>query len=167
MKDDRESGLENAWKIYGSLAEWIGRVDAKASFALTIESATLAAVIAFTSSTHRFQHRIRMLDLVVFWSGIGALVLASLASVWVVMPHLRGSSFLEEWPSNFIYFGHLKHWDPKQLQERLKRDDILPALSRQIIVLSMIAWTKHKRVQLSLFLAVLGVSLIGLSALLI
>lgn len=44
----RSSDLETAWRIHAGLGEWTSKVDAKASFALALESAGVATVIALS-----------------------------------------------------------------------------------------------------------------------
>jgi hypothetical protein len=66
-----------------------------------------------------------------------------------------------EWPDNFVYFGHLKHWDPDALADELRQRDPLPILTRQLVVMSRIAATKHRRVQESLIVALVGAFLVA------
>ena len=42
----REEATKTAWQVHSVLAEWTRTVDAKASFALAMESAALAGVAA-------------------------------------------------------------------------------------------------------------------------
>lgn len=45
---------ETAWRIHAAIGEWTARVDAKASFALTLESAALAGIVALSDDGHLF-----------------------------------------------------------------------------------------------------------------
>ncbi|MFJ4671630.1 hypothetical protein [Kitasatospora purpeofusca] len=45
-----EEAVKTAWQIHASSTEVTGRVDAKASFALTIESAALGAIVALSGA---------------------------------------------------------------------------------------------------------------------
>jgi hypothetical protein len=155
--------VETAWKIHTALSDWTGKVDAKASFALTIESAALAVIVGLSGADHRFGNLRGFWQNAPFWGGVFLLGLSALAAVSVVAPRIRANSVEPEWADNFIYFGHLKFWQPDQLEQALKDTDPLPALSRQLVVMSRIAWTKHRRVQVSLWLAIAGAALVGVA----
>ncbi|MFJ8669757.1 hypothetical protein [Streptomyces sp. NPDC093600] len=47
---------ETAWRIHAALGEWTARVDAKASFALTLESAALAGIAALSDKNRLFSN---------------------------------------------------------------------------------------------------------------
>ncbi|MFI7431709.1 Pycsar system effector family protein [Micromonospora sp. NPDC049836] len=147
---------ETAWKIHAALVDWTGKVDTKASFALTIESAVLAGAVGLSNSGSRFGNLQGVLPLATFWFGVAFLAASVVLSVLVVMPRTRNKNIPTEWPSNFIYFGHLQHWSPEPLERALRELDPLPMLSRQLVVMSRIACVKHRRVQESLGLALLG-----------
>jgi hypothetical protein len=99
----------------------------------------------------------------IFWVGLGLVLFAALVSASVVTPRLRSAATKQEWSENFIYFGHLRHWDPVKLAKRLKEEDILPVLSRQLVYMSRVSWTKHRRVQLSLVFGISGAALVFLA----
>ena len=88
--------------------------------------------------------------------GLGALLVAAGFSAAVVVPRLRTTKAGPEARHNFIYFGHARLWEPSDLERALTERPILPQLSRQIVVMARIAWTKHLRVQWSFSLAVVG-----------
>jgi hypothetical protein len=155
--------VETAWRIHAALCDWTGKVDTKASFALTIESAVLGGVAALSVSGHRFNHLKGFWTQATFWAGVAALGLAALASISVVMPRTRRRHLDNEWRHNFIYFGHLKEWSPAELADYMRKEDPLLTLSRQLVNMSKIAWAKHARVRQSLLLATLGAALIALS----
>lgn len=90
--------------------------------------------------------------------GTGALTASVTLSVLVVFPQLRARKTRQEYPSNFIYFGHLRHWVPTELENRLAADPIpLAQLSLQLVNTSKIAWRKHVWLQWSLSLFIAGV----------
>lgn len=156
--------VDTAWRIHQALSDWTGQVDAKASFVLSIESAALAVVVGLSGADHRFGQLRGFWAQLLFWSGVAVLVLALLAAVSVVAPRTRANQLRGEWRSNFIYFGHLRHWRPEELAAQLRRADPLPALTRQLVIMSEIAWQKHRKVQNSFVLAIAGAALIALAA---
>jgi hypothetical protein len=144
-----------AWRIYTALADWIGKVDAKASYALTIESGTLAVVIALSQSGNRLGNS--QAATVVYIMGAVLLGAGALTAICVVMPRLTSQKRLRnESSSNYIYFGHLRLWDSDELEAILRNDFALPALSRELIVMSDCAWKKYRLMQLSFALSALG-----------
>jgi hypothetical protein len=157
--------VDTAWRIHATLADWTGKVDAKAGFALTLESAALGAVIAFSGSSHRLGQLDGAFAKTLFWLGAALLGLSALASVSVVNPRL-GTRDEHNWQDHFLYFGELRHWDPECLAEKLQETSPLQSLTRQIVAMSQIAWVKHQRVRQSLFLAVAGTTAVVLAWLL-
>ena len=130
---------ETAWKIHAALADWTGKVDAKATFALTIESATLAALVALSGSDSRFGNMKGFWPVLLFWAGVILVAASIVLSVLVVSPRTRNKNVATEWPENWIYFGHLQHWDSDSLADALRERDPLPVLTRQLVVMSKIA----------------------------
>ncbi|MEY9966647.1 hypothetical protein ABIA33_004712 [Streptacidiphilus sp. MAP12-16] len=152
-----EEATETAWRIHGAIGEWTARVDAKASFALTLESAALAGVVALSQTTHVFGHLHGLGDKAILWLGVLLLLMSAAFAILVVVPRLRSVKDLQaESPRNLIYFGHLRHWDPDRLPDALLNQDMLPVLSLQLVKMSDIAWRKHRHVQYSMALAALG-----------
>ncbi|GAA14943.1 Pycsar system effector family protein [Gordonia alkanivorans] len=154
---------DTAWKIHAALVDWTGKVDTKASFALTIETALLVGVITLSGEGRVFHH---LGGWAVVWYVIGILLLVAgvLCAAWVVRPRLRASNLEVEAPDNFVYFGHLRHLTPEAVQDRLEGPTLLPVLSKQLVEMSKIAWTKHRLVQLSMSLAPIGVVALGICA---
>jgi hypothetical protein len=152
---------ETAWRIHAAVTDWTGKVDGKATFALTIESAVLAGLVALSGSQSRFGHLTTLWPALLFWVGVTLLAIAIVLSVLVVSPRTRDRKVEAEWPDNFVYFGHLKHWDPDALADELRQRDPLPILTRQLVVMSRIAATKHRRVQESLIVALVGAFLVA------
>jgi hypothetical protein len=162
---DRSAALETAWKIHAAVVDWTGKVDSKASFALAIETAVIAITIPLTEGDHRLGG-LTGIHRAIFWAGMTLLALGILLAAAVVTPQLRGRKMAEEWPSGYVYFGHLQHWSATELAAQLAAGDMLEVLSRQLVNMSRIAWRKHRQLQLSMMAALLGSAFIGLTALL-
>lgn len=161
--EQRRRAVDDAWKAHAALVDWTGKVDTKASFALTLASALLGAVVTF-SAPSRPLASLSDSSLLAYRVGVGALAIAALCAVVAVVPRIRFWGTLSEWPSNVVYFGHLRHWsDPADLARAWERLDVLEMLARQQIAMSKIAWNKHKYVQFSLGFAVLGSALVAAS----
>lgn len=150
------SSLDTAWRIHGALVDWTGKVDAKASFAFTIESAGVATTVALSGDKRVFSTLEGPWQNVLYYGGIVALLIAAAFSVWVVIPRLRMRHVKKEYPNNFIYFGHLQYWEPEDLPGAIAKRDLLPVLTHQMVKMSEIAWRKHVAVKISMWLAIIG-----------
>ena len=157
---------DDAWKIHDAVVSWTSNVDTKASFALAIESGVVAGVIALAGDNRRLSHLSGCWAEAAFWIGVASLVAGLLLVAGVVTPQIRSSATEAEWPQRFIFFGHLRHWSEDELTRALKDRDIMPILSHQLIVMSKIAWRKHRLLQGSMVLAIAGSALVGVAALL-
>ncbi|MFD4659643.1 Pycsar system effector family protein [Kitasatospora sp. NPDC058444] len=147
---------EKAWRVHTALGEWTTRVDAKAGFALTLESAALAGIVAL-SDKDKLLSRIDQPALrVMLWLGVLLLLAAAVLAILVVSPRLRAGKVKAEARGNFLYFGHLMHWKPDDLQKAFEYEDFLPVLSHQLVNTSKIVWRKHRFVQHSFAAAGLG-----------
>jgi len=155
--------VETGWKIHSALVDWTGKVDTKASFALTIEAALLAGVVTL-SGTDRVFDSPSGWAVVWYVLGVAILVASVLCAAWVVRPRLRSANLTSESKTNFIYFGHLRLMTPDAIRSHLEESDILSALSQQLAEMSKIAWTKHRLVQVSITLAPIGVVCLGICA---
>ncbi|MBT2366844.1 hypothetical protein J7E88_16380 [Streptomyces sp. ISL-10] len=159
--ESRAEAVKTAWQIHSSLHESTRTVDAKASFALAMESAALAGIAALSGSG-RSLDRVTGPAAAALWLGVALIGLSAVLAVLVVIPRHRGEG---RSPSpgedEFLFYGHLRHWSPDDLAQQLVRVDPLPTLSRQLVVMSAIAWTKHRRVQQSLLLAVAGSAMVA------
>ncbi|WP_205848943.1 MULTISPECIES: Pycsar system effector family protein [Mycobacteriaceae] len=155
--------IDTGWKIHAALVDWTGKVDTKASFALTIEAALLAGVVTLSGDKRVFSN---LSGWAVAWYVLGILLLitAVLCAAWVVRPRLRKAEVKAESADNFIYFGHLRHLTPEAVEERLENAELLPVLSKQLVEMSKIAWLKHRLVHLSMTLAPVGVLALGICA---
>ncbi|MFC8175239.1 Pycsar system effector family protein [Streptomyces sp. NPDC057325] len=158
--------VETAWRIHTELGNWTAKVDAKASFALTLESAATVGVIALSTDDHVLANLHGWGTRSLLWTGTILILISGIFSMLVVVPRLRARKVKAEAPSNFIYFGHLMHREADELTTALKKTDILPVLSRQLIAVSKIAWGKHRHVQLSFAIFGVGAVLVFLAGLL-
>ena len=86
--------LDTAWRIHASVADWTGKVDTKASFALTLESAILAGVIAAATDGKALGDGSDPAAFLLYWIGVGLLLIAAFTCLSVVMPQLRGRAIL-------------------------------------------------------------------------
>jgi len=159
-----EDPIDVAWRIHAAIADWTGKVDSKASFALAIESAVMVGIINMTSDGRRLADIGGWFGLMIFWLGVSLLIAGILTVVTVVRPRLRRDKIADEWKDNFVYFGHLRRWKPEDLAVALEERELLPVLSRQLVHMSDIAWTKHRRLQTSMTLVVIGTVLVGVAA---
>ncbi|MFE0188297.1 Pycsar system effector family protein [Streptomyces sp. NPDC058989] len=155
--------LETAWRIQAALADWTGKADTKASIALSVQSTVLALVGVLTTSGHGAETR-SVAGHALLWAGGCILLCGALLAAAAVTPNLRLERRGPGPDDDFLFFGHLRHFEPEALETALRSGSTLPALSRQIVVMSEIAWTKHRRVQLSFLLAVMGCGALGASA---
>lgn len=159
-----QDSTDTAWKIHSALIDWTGKVDTKASFALSIESALLVGVVTLSTADRAFA-ALSGWSLVWYVLGITLIVLGVGCAAWVVRPRLRSANASLESHRNFIYFGHLRELTPAVVQDHLENSPILPVLSKQLVEMSKIAWTKHRFVQVSMTLAPFGVLALSISAL--
>ncbi|MGW2426163.1 Pycsar system effector family protein [Streptomyces sp. NPDC001709] len=152
-----QEATETAWRIHGALGEWTARVDAKASFALTLESAATAGIVALSADGHMFSHLHGWGVRAPLWAGTILILIGGIFASLVVVPRLRPAKTLAaEAPNHFIYFGHLRHRETTELTTALLQTDVLPVLSQQLIKMSDIAWRKHRHVQWSFICFGLG-----------
>jgi len=152
----KDESVENAWKIHAAITDWTGRVDSKANFALTFESALIAAVVTLSQDKKLLSTLNTWWELAWYRLGIALFIVAALSCISVVSPRLRFWHVGNESTDNFIFFGHAKDWQPAKLTVALRERDILPVLSRQIVNMSKGVWKKHRRLQASLFLTTLA-----------
>lgn len=158
--------METAWRIHSAQVDWTGKVDSKASFALAIQSAVMAGIVGLSGGGRRLGDLKGFWPNAFFWVGVGLLVLSVIAVSVVVRPRLRRKKLEAEVPENFIFFGHLRKWDPEELRKSLVEKDVLPVLTRQIVTMSKLSWRKHRLLQASMTGAVLGTALVAVAGLL-
>jgi hypothetical protein len=167
VEPDTSIGTDTAWKVHEALSSWTGRVDSKASIVLTLEVAALGFVIALTDGTKLFGDLTGWRD-GAFKSGLVLLGLGILAALAVVCPQLSRRQASREWKEGLIYFGHLRRWDPEDLQQRLGslRDaDVQASLAVQLVTMSKIAWRKHTLLQASVLCGTVAAALFVLAGL--
>ena len=165
-KPESSAGVDFGWRTHAAITDWTAKVDTKASIILSISGVLLGfcvtlstnkRVLAGLEGWHLMVERIGLVGLA---SGV---VLAGL----VVMPRLNRRKSKKIWKKNFIYFGHLRHWEPEKLRKELAVLSVgkeLDVLSEQLVSTSKIAWFKHSCLQLSIWSVLIGVVLIFVSA---
>ena len=158
--------IDFAWRAHNAQEAWTARVDTKASILLALEGGSLFAIL----SANNQAGALRSLDgLPQVLEIIGATVvfLSVFASAAAVFPMLGSvSQHKRDHINNAVYFGHVRHWHADDLGRYLMaRDsvDSIATLSTQLVAMSKRNWAKHRLVQASLLLAVLGVSLVALA----
>jgi hypothetical protein len=156
--DNDDASVSFAWSVHDALSTWTGRVDTKASIVLTIELAALGFVTALTDDDNLFSalHGWRE---GLFRIGLVALGLAIFAATAVVFPQLSRRRSKRAWRDGFIYFGHLRHWEPQKLESKLAGltgADARAALAGQLVTMSKVAWRKHVMLQAAVGLGLLA-----------
>ncbi|MFJ2417758.1 MULTISPECIES: Pycsar system effector family protein [Streptomyces] len=154
---------ETAWRIQAAVADLTAKADSKASFALTMQSTALAVLGLLASSQRAAGDLESGASRLLLWCGVLLMVGGASCAAWAISPNLRKERRGPERDDDFLYFGHVRHLEPAELEEVLRNKDPLPPLSRQLVVMSEIAWTKHRRVQWSLTLAVAGCTAFALA----
>ena len=149
---------EIAWKIHAAQVDWTGKVDAKASFAFAIESADIGTTVALSASGRTFASIDECFAELLYWCGLAGLLVGAACALLVVVPRLRGAAeTAREARENFIYFGHLRHWDADDLAAVLSKGEVLGPLTRQCVNMAKIAWRKHRLVQASMITGAIGI----------
>ncbi|WP_256984558.1 Pycsar system effector family protein [Streptomyces sp. XY006] len=154
---------ETAWRIQAAVADWTAKADSKASFALTMQSTALAVLGLLASSKRVAGDLNSTVPGLLLWIGVLLMVGGVSCAAWAISPNLRKERRGPEADDDFLYFGHVRHLNPEVLEAALRDKDPLPSLARQVVVMSEIAWTKHRRVQWSLMLGVAGCAAFGLA----
>lgn len=166
MSKQNKDAVENAWRIHDAQSDWTGKVDAKASFSFGIQTAIIAAVVALVADDKLYDN-FRGWWVLIFIAGIVALSAGAVLAALVVAPLLRGKNLKAESRHDFIYFGHLKHLSATDVENRLRNQDLLPVLSRQVVRMADIAWKKHLKVKWSIWCGVMGGAILVVCGLLI
>ncbi|WP_284984448.1 Pycsar system effector family protein [Arthrobacter sp. efr-133-TYG-118] len=157
--EDKEA-IDNAWKIHAAQVDWTGKVDAKASFAFALESAVIATTVALSADGRLFSNLTTGITPVFYWLGLLSLVAGAFFALVVVRPRLKATGLQKASSENYIYFGHAQYWESDELDAALRKGDILPVITRQIVVMADIAWQKHRWVQWSMTLGGVGGALL-------
>ncbi len=166
MRD--KARVDTAWEIQKALLDWNGRVDIRATFTLTIDTALIGAVIALSTDGGLFAG-LGGASRVFNFVGVAFVFASALCAVAVVTPVLRRRSVLQSEARNhnkFIYYGHLRQLSDTEIHRYLELDGpaILGALSHELKYTGDNAWRKNRFTQLALlFTTVVGASLSQLS----
>lgn len=148
-KESGGIGVAFAWRVHEALSTWTGRVDTKASIVLTLQVAALGFVIALTDGDKLFASLSEWTQWA-FGLGLVLLALGILCALGVVFPQISRRTVKRGSKEGLVFFGHLKHWKPKDLEKRLATltaADMRDALSAQLVVMSKVAWRKHALLQ--------------------
>jgi Family of unknown function (DUF5706) len=158
-----KDAIELAWRVHGAQEAWTAKVDTKASILFALEGGSLFVILTANSQTGAF-HTFGGWPLVLEIIGVAVLFLGTLFSGAAVFPMLgKVSRHRSDHHRHYIYFGHLRHWHHQDLQRKLTLrggSDEVAMLSLQLIAMSKRNWRKHRLVQVSVLLALLGVTLI-------
>lgn len=158
-----KDAIELAWRVHGAQEAWTAKVDTKASILFALEGGSLFAILTANSQTGALR-AFSGWPLVFEITGVAVLFLGTLCSGAAVFPMLgKARQHRAEHDRHYIYFGHLRHWHHQDLQRKLTLrggSDELRMLSLQLTAMSKRNWRKHRLVQISLLLALLGVTLI-------
>ncbi|MGN2359934.1 Pycsar system effector family protein [Streptomyces luridiscabiei] len=136
--------------------DWTGKVDGKATFVLGLVTAAVTAFVTLSADLLPPDGCAPEARLPCFWAAVGLLLSSAAVSLCVVLPQLDHSVTRTRWRSGFVYFGHLRHWDPDDLTQALLTREPLPVLSQQIVDMSRICYRKYRLVQVSIVLASVG-----------
>ena len=152
--------LTTAWQIHAAQIDWTGKADAKASFALALESGLLAGIVTLSSG----KGALAQLFGWTIWpyrTGVLLIVLSALFALAVVFPQLRRWHLKDEAKSGaYIYFGHARRHTALQQQRLIEQGTLIEEVSAQIVRMADIAWRKHNLLQASLVCAVVGAGLV-------
>jgi hypothetical protein len=152
---------ESAWQIYAAISDAIGKVDAKASYFLALDSGLVVALIALSDGGQIFESVDPIRRGLFYWPGFALLLVAAALAAWAIAPRLNVAKAAQT-PSNhsgsdFTYFGRLRSLAPRELERILSEEDPTASLSRSIVAMSTIAWRKHRIVWWSLLTTGIGV----------
>lgn len=160
--------IEFAWRAHTAQEGWTAKVDAKASLLLALEGGLLVAALAGHTkdgplgSLHGWRNILQ-------GGGVVLLLIAFGFAAGAVIPMLgRVRDHRASYDSNTIYFGHVRHWDPAALVDRLRTQTAAQQkdlLAQQLIQMSNRNWLKHRLVQASVFAVLPGSSLLSLAIL--
>lgn len=164
---ERQKGaIDFAWRVHAAQEGWTAKVDTKASILLALEGGSLFAVLTANNERGALQG-FNGAALLFELAGVSLLFVGVLCAATAVFPLLgRVKNHRRDYLRHFVYFGHVRHWQPETLAEALRHhphNDDLHMLARQLIAMSKRNWLKHRVVQLSLVAALLGLMLIGVA----
>lgn len=154
--DAHQNAVDSAWRIHDALVGWTGKVDGKATFVFGLATAAVGAFATLSAGLLPPDGRAPDARLLCSWAAVALLLSSSAVSLCVVLPQLDRAVTRTRWRSGFVYFGHLRHWDPDDLTQALLTREPLPVLSQQIVDMSRICYRKYRLVQVSIALASAG-----------
>jgi hypothetical protein len=150
------AGPTFAWHIHAAMESWTSRADLKASILLALQGAVLVAAITSAAVVGRSGWAVT-----VALGGIAVLMLAAGLTATATVPALGSTrAHRRASPNNFIYFGHVRHRPADRLAEQLAavtEQDQVAMLARQLVVMSVLNWRKHRLLQISMLLTVTAV----------
>ena len=148
-----EGGINFGWRVHVAQEAWTAKVDVKASIVLALAGATMAAVTAGQSDFGPFADLLGW-RVYAFRGAVIAGSLSVLLSFATIFPRLGPTHRKRNMDvADLVYFGHLRHLDPKEVATRLTGltvNDELRALSRQLVAMSRHNWRKHRLLQWAL-----------------
>ena len=164
--DPEQRGIDFAWRVHSAQETWTAKVDAKAAILFTVELVLLAALIA-AYGHGRLIGRMHRGPRLIAELGTALAFISSFLVGGAVIPRLgRTVQHKTQRFNHLIYFGHLRHWEPKELQSRLEQltsADELEQLSRQLVEMGKRNWAKHRWLQGAMVLALFSIVLIAVS----
>lgn len=152
--DDITSQLEFAWRAHSAQEAWTAKVDVKASVLLAAQVGLLVAIAAL-ATTDGYRSSDGFPGLLVP-AGVLAILAAGVASAAAVYPLLASA---EATRKDLIYFGHLRHLNAQEIDQRLEElspCDQLSAIANQLASMARSNWRKHRRLQFSIWLTGVG-----------
>lgn len=150
-----------AWRVHTVQEAWTAKVDVKASVLLALEGGLFLATISMDSTLGQAPDQ-RGWGRVVAIASMGLLLSAIASAAGALLPLIGTAQALRrEYPNHLIHFGHLRHWDPGALANRLQNltaASETAMLARQLIVMSRLNWWKHRCLQVSIALTFLALA---------
>lgn len=144
----------------------MSKVDTKGSILLALEGGALFAILS-ASGKDGVLARLNGWHHLLEVSGTMAILLAMTSAGLAVFPRLGATrKHRGQYRDQFLYFGHLRHWSPKELDARMRQlhpEDELRALTSQVVRVSKSTWVKYRLVQLSLVLAICGIGAVSIA----
>lgn len=144
----RFDSIEFAWRVHGAQEAWTAKVDVKASILIAAQVGLLAGLAAIAASD-AFDRQHSQATWLMGLAG-AALVTGLGFGASVVWPRLSSEAPAA---GDLIYFGHLRHKAEQAVADtlgRLRQDDARAALARQLVPMSTLNWSKHRRLQWSI-----------------
>jgi hypothetical protein len=149
--------VEFAWRVHAALEAWTAKVDMKASILLAFQG---GAFIFAATSRELFLSTPDRRPALVGAAGVALLVSAMALATATVLPMLGSAKrHRADHPHEWIYFGHVRHWESTELAARLSRlteRDEVRALCAQLVRMSRLNWRKHRMLQGSVVLTVIS-----------